>query len=180
MTKRFRAQDSHKKARVNPRWRKPRGLHSKIRLAKKGYCIKVKVGYGSPKKTIGTHKGKALVRVSTVKEIEGLDQEIIIIIQASTGQKKRLAIVKKAIEMKIGIQGMKKPETYVAEIEQKLQEKQQQKERRAKEKEKKKKEKEAKAKEKEDKEKKDDTELDEKVTKEEEKKEQDRMLARGM
>ena len=48
----FRRQDSHKKKRVNPRWRSARGLQSKIRLAKKGYMKKPKIGYGSSKKIV--------------------------------------------------------------------------------------------------------------------------------
>ena len=33
----FVSQDTHKRKRIRPRWRKPRGWHSKIRLHKIGY-----------------------------------------------------------------------------------------------------------------------------------------------
>ena len=44
----FRQQDSHKKKRVEKVWRRPRGLHSKIRHNKWSYPKRIQIGYKSP------------------------------------------------------------------------------------------------------------------------------------
>ena len=45
----FIRQDAHKKLRLKKKWRRAKGLHSKIRLNKRGYKIAIRKGYGSPK-----------------------------------------------------------------------------------------------------------------------------------
>lgn len=50
MSKDFKRHEHHKLGRISTSWRKPRGLHHKVRLEKKGYPKKVKVGYGTSKK----------------------------------------------------------------------------------------------------------------------------------
>ena len=49
----FVRQDSHKQKEVKKKWRKPKGMQSKMRLKKKGYRKSVSIGYGSPKKVNG-------------------------------------------------------------------------------------------------------------------------------
>lgn len=44
----FIRQDAHKKAKLKNLWRKPKGLHNKMRLQKKGYRRLPKVGMGTP------------------------------------------------------------------------------------------------------------------------------------
>ena len=45
----FIRQDAHKKGRLAKKWRKPKGLQSKMRLCKKGYRKRISKGYKSPK-----------------------------------------------------------------------------------------------------------------------------------
>ena len=70
----FRRQDSHKKKRINPRWRSARGLQSKIRLAKRGYMKKPKIGYGSSKKVMA-------VELSSLKELKNIKKGDAIILK---------------------------------------------------------------------------------------------------
>ncbi|MBW2985084.1 hypothetical protein KY313_00310 [Candidatus Woesearchaeota archaeon] len=91
----FRRQDSHKKKRINPRWRSARGLQSKIRLAKRGYMKKPKIGYGSPKKS-------ELVQVASLKELKDVIKGESIIIK-KIGLKKKIELVKEAVKLKITI-----------------------------------------------------------------------------
>src|SRR3989344_1032964 len=46
---RFIRQDSNKKKQFRTKWQKPRGMHSKIRLRKKGHPVLPNIGYGSKK-----------------------------------------------------------------------------------------------------------------------------------
>ncbi|MCE4618880.1 MAG: 50S ribosomal protein L32e [Desulfurococcales archaeon] len=79
-------------------WRKPKGNDSKMRLQLKGYPPIVKVGYGTPAELRGLHpSGLVPVRVSSVRDLEGLDPEKHIVVIASTvGLRKRLALVGEA------------------------------------------------------------------------------------
>ena len=96
----FRRQDSHKKKRVNPRWRSARGLQSKIRLAKKGYMKKPKIGYGAKKKT------DKIIQISSLKELDGGSIQIKKgdkVMICSLGLKKKIDLIKKANKMGITV-----------------------------------------------------------------------------
>ena len=71
----FMAQDAHKKSRVKPRWRKPRGLDSKMRKQLKGYRRVVKQGYMTPAdvKDYNKKHGLKIVNVETIKDLENID-----------------------------------------------------------------------------------------------------------
>jgi len=172
----FRRQDSHKKSRLGSGWRKPKGLHSKVRLCKKGYCRSVSTGYGSPKNVAGlSREGLVKVNIASVNDLNIIDNKIQgVIINSSVGNKKRLDIIKTAKEKNIMILNLKDPEKYAAKIEDAMKKKRQDKDSKKKEKEMKAKEKEEKKKEK----------LEAKIEKEEtgeekkdrEKKEKDKIL----
>lgn len=154
---RFTAQDIHKKKRIRKRWRRPRGLHSKMRLNKKGYRRGVAVGYGSPKAVKGLHKsGLGQNLVLSVKELDGLDQKTQgVIVSGKVGLKKKLDIIKKAKELGLTILNIKDADGYLKLVNEKIEKKKAEKAKTTKTKEDKKKQLEAKAKEKEEKEKKD-------------------------
>ena len=91
----FRRQDSHKKKRVNPRWRSARGLQSKIRLSKRGYGKKPKTGYGSPKKP-------KPIQIASLKKLKDVKKGESIII-SSIGLRKKIELVKESVKLKIAI-----------------------------------------------------------------------------
>jgi len=95
----FRRQDSHKKKRINPRWRSARGLQSKIRLAKRGYMKKPKIGYGSSK------KGRA-IELSSLKELNDIKKGEAIILK-KVGLKKKIEIIKETITLGIDVLNIK-------------------------------------------------------------------------
>lgn len=93
-------------ARINDSWRSPRrSLDNKIRLERKGFPLRVKAGYRSPRAARGLHpSGKIEVLVHNPEELEGLDPKLHIIRIASTvGARKRGKIVNKAAEMGLHI-----------------------------------------------------------------------------
>jgi large subunit ribosomal protein L32e len=92
----FNFHDSHKKKRLGTSWRKPRGLHNKLRqqVAAKGKLVRV--GYGSPKAVRGFHPcGLPEMLVNNVAELEKA-QGAVVRIASGVGMKKRLDIQTKA------------------------------------------------------------------------------------
>jgi len=72
----FNRQDHHKKKRVDPSWRKPRGNLSKQRRGIKGKGATVEAGYRSPTAARGLHpSGFEEVRVHNTDDLEGVDPD---------------------------------------------------------------------------------------------------------
>jgi len=193
---RFLVQDAHKRGELPAKWRKPRGVQSKLRLGKKGRRKKPSQGFRSPRLVRGLHKtGLKLLRVCSLKELDTLPKGVGIIISSKLGHKKRLEIIKKAEQLKIKIVNIK-PEEFLKRVEKKRAEKLEKKEEKGKKvvkkekKEKKKIEKKEKEevgkeevkkeeeKKKEKEEKKEEKELTEEERKETEKKEKDKLLSK--
>ena len=86
-------------------WRRPKGIHNKMRKKLKGRPKMVEVGYGSPKEVKGLlPNGKRPVIVHNVEELEKIDKEKEAAIIASTvGKRKREQIINKAKELNIEI-----------------------------------------------------------------------------
>lgn len=101
----FRRHDSHKKKRVGESWRRPRGLHNKLRkrIAAKGAIVQV--GYGSPKEVRGLHPSgyeEVLVhRPKDLEDVNGATQAIRI--GSNVGMRKRLDVEEKAEELGIKV-----------------------------------------------------------------------------
>lgn len=95
----FNRHDSHKKKKLSASWRKPRGLHNKLRqqVAAKGKLVRP--GFGSPKAVRGYHPcGLREVLVSNVADLEGAEG-CAVRIASAVGMKKRLEIQNKASEI---------------------------------------------------------------------------------
>ena len=175
----FIRQDAHKKVKLGEKWRKPKGIQSKMRLHRKGYRKSVSKGYKSPVLIRGAlSNGLFPVYVDNLSKLESVDPKTqAIIIMAKTGIRKKIDIIKKAQELKINIANVKDPIKYLKEVEDKQKQKAEAKKQKVKDKEEKKKKLEKKS-EKESK-KKDSIEniADEAENSEEEKKkEQDKLL----
>ena len=118
----FIRQDANKKKRLERRWRKPKGLHSKIRLNLRGRAKGVSQGYRSPKKVRGLYNTTLRQsRIISIKDLEKLDpKENCIIISSSLGNKKRIDILKKAKERGFVISNIKNPDEFIKKIEDKI------------------------------------------------------------
>jgi large subunit ribosomal protein L32e len=146
----FARQDSHKKAKIKRRWRSPRGIHSKMRLGIKGYRRSVSSGFRSPRLVKYLHKsGLREINVSSVKDINNIDpiKEGIIIARA-VGLKKKVDVIKKALEKNIRILNVKDPQAFIKYVEDSLEQRKEEKKKQEKKREEKIKEREKKAKEK--------------------------------
>ena len=120
----FVRQDIHKKVKLKWKWKKPKGIHSKMREKRKGHRRCVEVGWGSPRKIKHFDRSGLRVRlVSSPKEIEGINvNEEGIIISKKIGLKKRIPLLKKAEEMRITVLNIKDIAGYLKEAEEKIRE----------------------------------------------------------
>jgi large subunit ribosomal protein L32e len=101
-------------------WRRPKGVHSKMRHQMNGKRALVEVGYRSPAALRGMSRaGLRLVRVSTLKELASLKQGDAALL-TNTGMRVRHVLLKEAILKKIPIANIKDPAKAVAAIEQDL------------------------------------------------------------
>jgi len=175
----FIRQDSHKKKRVKFSWRRPKGLHSKMRLELKGYRRNVEIGWGSPKEVKGlSSDGLEKITVNNIDDLKKLDaKKQGALISGNVGLKKRLEILKEAEKLKIKILNIKNPEKYIKDAEEFLKNKKEEKAARAKEKEKKKTEKKKETK-KEEKTIEEKVELTDEEKKEKDKEEKDKLLTK--
>lgn len=101
----FTRQDSHKKKRIDSSWRKPRGLHSKVRLKKRGYVRSPDSGWRAPRAVRGLDpSGLVPVRVANLSQLARIDPAREgAMICASVGDRKRKAIIEAAQKRSIRI-----------------------------------------------------------------------------
>lgn len=160
--------------KLKDKWRKPKGLQSKLRLRKKGKGKVPRIGYRSEKNSRGLIEGKEPFYISNIKELENTKQPIII--SSKIGLKKKLQIIDKAKELKLQILNIKDIEGFLKEVKENQEAKKKKKE----EKKNKKIKKEEKAK-KETKEKKEEEEKEVKESKEKKmKEEKKKVLEKGL
>ncbi|MBI4143410.1 50S ribosomal protein L32e [Candidatus Woesearchaeota archaeon] len=103
----FIRQDYHRRKRIGRklRWKKPRGIHSKIRHHFKGRRKMPSPGYKSPSKVSGLHAtGLKAVHVHSANDVSKIKKENEgIIISKQVGTKKKLEILRKAKELGIKV-----------------------------------------------------------------------------
>jgi large subunit ribosomal protein L32e len=118
----FIRQDTHKKKRLSRTWRKPKGLHSKLRLKHRGRAKPISQGYRSPKKVKHLHKnGLQECIIRSINDLRGLDNKKSgLIISSALGNKKKIIILKKAKELGLNVLNIKGPDEYIKNVEDKI------------------------------------------------------------
>ena len=96
----FSAQDSHKLKRIKPRWRRPKGLQSKMRLKHTGYHSHISHGWRSPVSVRGqTTDGLFPIIVHKTTDLTVIDKKTqAVIIASSVSSKNKIMIYEKAKE----------------------------------------------------------------------------------
>ena len=91
--------------RVKPRWRRPKGKQSKVRIKLKGKPRMPSIGWRAPKNLRGKHpSGFKEVLVYNLSDLEKVNpKEEAIRIGRTVGKKKRKEIIEKAKEMRIKV-----------------------------------------------------------------------------
>ena len=103
----FIRQDYQRRKRLGRKmkWRKPKGIHSKIRHHLKGRRRMPSPGYKSPSRVLGLHAtGLKIMHVRSVSDVNRIKKEDEgIIISKQVGLKKKLGILRKARELGIKV-----------------------------------------------------------------------------
>ncbi len=101
----FSRQDYGKRKKLELKWNKPKGIHSKIRHKFKGRKRMPSPGFGSPKLVKGLHdSGLKVLRLSSLSDLKNVKSDCEgIIIPKTFGIKKKIEILKKAKELNIHI-----------------------------------------------------------------------------
>ncbi len=161
------------KSKLKSTWRKPKGLHSKLRLRKAGHGKVPRVGYSSPKSSKGLISGFKVAIIHSFRDLGNIDSKSeAILISKSVGKKKKVELLKKIKDLKIKVLNVKDIDAFIKKVESDLLKRKEKKTKTEEKKKKSKKESEKKAEEK----KKEEEKKEEKTSEEikEEKKEKDK------
>lgn len=113
----FERQDSNIFKQFRGTWRRPKGIHSKLRRGFKGHKASPSIGYAGPNLVKGlTKTGLVPVVISNPKEVDKLSQDYAIIVSHGVGTKKRLQILTKAKDKKIKVVGVKDIDAFVNKV----------------------------------------------------------------
>lgn len=100
-----------KMKRLEKKWRRPRGIDSKLKVEKKGHGALVKIGYKKPDIIRHFHpSGFKPIQVFNTSSIEKIKKEEAIIIASKVGRKKRNEIIKMANRLNITVLNPRKGE----------------------------------------------------------------------
>lgn len=115
----FLRQNAVAYVRLGNKWRRPRGIHSKLKIKERGKGFIPNPGYGAPKSLRFKHpSGLHESLVHNLAELQNLDPKSHAArIAASVGRMKKTEIMKKAEELKIKILN---PARIVAKVEKKV------------------------------------------------------------
>ncbi len=91
--------------RIKKRWRRPRGIHNKLRKKEKSKGRFVTIGYRTEKSKRGLHpSGLKEVYVQNIKDLEKIDnKKQAARLSKTIGKKKKPVILEKAKELKIKV-----------------------------------------------------------------------------
>ena len=101
----FKRQEWHRYAMLGDKWRKPKGIHSKMKRRLKRRGPIVDIGFRGPASVRGLHpSGFEEVLVYNVDNLEGIDPKVQAVrIGGTVGTKKRMAIEDRASELGIRV-----------------------------------------------------------------------------
>ncbi|MFQ6135803.1 MAG: 50S ribosomal protein L32e [Candidatus Hydrothermarchaeales archaeon] len=101
----FKRQESARYKKLGDKWRKPRGIHSKLRKGKRGKGVKPSIGYGNPERIRGVHpSGFREVLISNPSKLDDIDPKTQAVrIAGKVGKRKRGEILKKARKLKLKV-----------------------------------------------------------------------------
>jgi len=118
--------DSNKeKCKTSNKWRKPRGLHNKRRLNKKGHQKNPSVGFKSPKLVKNLNKDglniKLVTNINQLKKIKK-DRDIVLI-SSTIGVKKKIVLLEICLKDGLKVSNFKDIKLFIDKSKNKLKEK---------------------------------------------------------
>ncbi len=134
----FIRQEYPARKKLEKTWRKPKGIHSKMRKKKLGKKKQPGVGYKSPRLVRGlSREGLVPIIIHTLNDLAKVTKNHILIIGRTIGSKKRIELLKKIKEKGFKVQNVKNIDEKIKSLVQKFEDKIREKKERLKSKEKK-------------------------------------------
>lgn len=120
----FTRTDTNRKKQFKNTWRKPKGIHNKIRRHRRGLNTMPSVGYSSPRNVKGlTRDGLVQVLIKNTNDIKLIDKKVsIAIISNSVGRRKKVELIKILEEENIKIGNIKDSKGFITKSEDRLKE----------------------------------------------------------
>ena len=128
----FVQQCSHKISKIKSKWRRPRGIQSKMRLKHKGKKKSPSLGYSSPRKVRGLDRnGLREVLVKTVKDLEGFDAKTQTVVVAHVGTKRRVEILNACVAKSYPVTNVKDIQAYLKDVKEDMEDRKKDKKKKA-------------------------------------------------
>lgn len=108
MKQRFVRQNISRK-RLKVKWRRPRGIHSKLRLNKAGHIKKPSPGFRSTKKD--RRDRVKIIVIRNINELANAKQSVLL--ASKLGLKKKLEILKRCQELKLNVLNIKNIDEFI-------------------------------------------------------------------
>lgn len=109
-------------------WRKPKGIHNKVRLKKKGHPHKVSIGYGTKKELRNYYNSIYDYKlIKNLNDLDNLDKKYILI-SKSVGLRKKIEILNRAKDLNLNVIRVGDVDSFLKKIQDKLKENKQKKE----------------------------------------------------
>ena len=110
----FRRQNVNRNPGFEGSWRRPRGIHSKLRRGFRGKWNMPAVGYSSPRDSRGlSRSGLKLFVVSNLKQLENIGKDSCIVISSTVGMKKKIIILHEAKLKGISVHAIKNTDKFL-------------------------------------------------------------------
>ncbi len=117
----FERQDTNVYPQFKGIWRKPKGIHSKLRRGFRGHKMIPSIGYASPRAVKGlTRDGLKILLINNVNDLKKITSQNLAMISSVVGTKKKIEILSKAQEMKINVGNAKDITQKITQIKQKI------------------------------------------------------------
>jgi len=116
MKKIFLRQSSHKKKKLEQKWRRPKGLQSKRRLNHAGHRKNISSGYRNDSSLRGKVNGLIPVIVKNLKDLDNLSKDNLIIISSTLGQRKKVELVNLCKTKSLKIHNVKDSDKYLESV----------------------------------------------------------------
>ena len=114
------------KKKLRTTYRKPRGIHNKMRLKKASHLKRISPGYGTPRQLRHyTKKGLKERRIFNEKDLDALMNNEIAVIASQVGVKTKIRILEKANENNIQIGNVKDSIAFITQWKEEKQKKKQ-------------------------------------------------------
>lgn len=115
---RFLRQDATRNKSLKKHWRKPKGMHSKMRIHLRGRRRSPSPGFSSPRAVRGlTRQGFQEVYVQNAKDLEGFDAKTQVVVFGKIGLRKKVELLKICMDKKYPVVQIKDPQAFTQKVQ---------------------------------------------------------------